>query len=188
MTIRVYIMPLIIGGGPSKLGRKPKFTPIGYHIIPYGAENVCLLSADVDAVTHTTISSDSQVNTFPLVLTNTLTSGAVTQIQTFLDNLNIPSQWVNTSITYINVINIIGKIFEISQMFEGSIGKLFSGGITLSTQFSMLPLGTKNALIKVATDRNWDTSGLTGTSTMRQILKFMADQFTSPIQLLGITF
>jgi hypothetical protein len=181
-------MPLIVGGGPSKLGRKPKFTPAGYSIIPYGAENVCILSADVDAATHTTISADSQVSAFPANLLANLTSGAVTQAQGFLDGLNIPSQWVNTGITYIQMILIIGRIFEVSQMFERSIGKLFANGITLSTTFSALPIGTKNTLTQIATSRGWDTSGLTGSSTMRQILKFMADQFPDPIQILGITF
>lgn len=188
MTMRVYIMPLVLGGGPSGLGRKAKYTPPGYHIIPYGAENVCILAADVDAATHATISADPQVSTLPANLTNNLTAGAVTQAQAFLDGLNIPSQWVTTSITYVQLIRIVGKIFEVAQLFEGSIGKLFTGGVTLATQFQALPANVRTTLQQIATSHGWDTSGLTATSTVRQVLKFMADQFPDPIQLLGVTY
>lgn len=188
MTVRVYIMPLVIGGGPSGLGRKAKYTPAGFHLIPYGAENVCILAADVDAATHATISADPQVSSLPANLANNLTAGAVTQAQTFLDGLNIPSQWVSTSLTYTQLVRIIGSLFEIAQMFEGSIGSIFTGGVTLATQFQALPANVRTTLQQIATSRGWDTSGLTATSTVRQILKFMADQFPNPIQLLGIQF
>jgi hypothetical protein len=176
MTMRVYIMPLVLGGGPSGLGRKAKYTPAGYHIIPYGAENVCILAADVDAATHATIAADAQVSALPANLANNLSAGAVTQAQAFLDGLNVPSQWVSTALTYTLLIRILGRIFEVGNLFEGSIGSLFKGGVTLGTQFNALPLATRNTLIQIATAHGWDTSGL------------MADQFTDPIQLLGIVF
>lgn len=188
MTIRVYIMPLVLGGGPTGKGLKAKYTPPGYHLIPYGAERVCILAADVDAATHATIAADPQVSALPANLAANLTNGAVNQAQTFLDGLNIPSQWVATSLTYTQLIRIIGRIFEVAQLFERSIGSLFTGGVTLGTQFNALPQATRNSLIQIATSRGWDTSGLTGTSTVRQVLKFMADQFPDPIQLLGIVF
>lgn len=188
MTIRVYIMPMITGGGKGGVARKPKYTPTGWACIPYGSENVCIMSANVDAATHSTISSDAQVSALPTNLNNNLTTGAVNQAQTFFDNLNIPSQWVSTSITYTQLIRNTGRIFEIAQCFEGSIGKLFVGGVTLSTQFQNLPTNVKSVLQNIAISRGWDTSGLTATSTVRQILKFMADQFTDPIQLLGVVY
>jgi hypothetical protein len=188
MALRIYIMPLVLGGGPSGNGRKAKYTPPGYHLIPYGAENVCILAADVDAATHTTISADPQVSALPASLSNNLTAGAVSQAQPFLDGLNIPSQWVSTAITYVQLIRILGRIFQVANLFEASIGKLFVGGVTLSTQFIDLPQGVRTTLIQIATDHGWDTSGLSGASTVRQVLKFMADQFTDPIQLLGVVY
>lgn len=188
MAVRVYIMPLVTGGGASGHGRKAKYTPPGYHIIPYGAENVCILAADVDDATHATIAADPDVSALPQNLAGHLSAGAVTQAQAFLDGLNIPFQWVDTSLTYVQLIRIIGKIFEVAQLFEASIGTLFTGGVTLGTHFNALPQATRTTLIQIATDHGWDTSGLSGTSTVRQVLKFMADQYPDPIQLLGVTY
>jgi hypothetical protein len=54
---------------------------------------------------------------------------------------------------------------------------LFTGGVTLSTTFGSLPQAVQNAIISAAQSFNISTAGLTASTTMRVILKALADNF-----------
>jgi hypothetical protein len=78
--------------------------------------------------------------------------------------------------------------FQRYRGLTGTTGPLLGGTVTLNTQFNQLPGGVRADLIATAADMGFDTSGLSGTNTIRQILKTMADQWGSrQITLGGIT-
>ena len=188
MTIQIYVMPMITGGGAGGTGLRPKYRPPGYAAITCGPETVCMLSANVDAATHTTISSDVEVSALPSNLAANMSASAVTTAVAFLDLHVIPSQWVSTSITYGQFVSTLGKIFQVFNLFAGKAGSIFTSGVTLATQYSALPLATKTALTDIAVFQGWDTTGITGSTTLRQIFKFMADKFPATLSLLGVNY
>jgi hypothetical protein len=55
---------------------------------------------------------------------------------------------------------------------------IFTGGVSLSTTFGSLPQAVQNAIISAAQSFNISTSGLTASTTLRIILKALADNFS----------
>jgi hypothetical protein len=60
----------------------------------------------------------------------------------------------------------------------GANTKIFVGGITMDSTYSQLPLATRNALRDAADSLSYDRSGIVGTTTIRSMLKQMADQWS----------
>lgn len=64
---------------------------------------------------------------------------------------------------------------------------IYTSGITLNTAYSDMPILWRYALRDGAETLGYDTSGLSGVSTLRDILKAFADEWTDPILLGPIT-
>lgn len=186
MTIRFYLVPSDV---KADGGIKPKYfddvvAVSMWQAMYYGFMPACIVRADVTAQQHTDLTANADVLAAPANIDNNLTSGAVTTVQNALETLKIPSGWVDTSFTYRQVLRIVAKVFQVSQRFEGrGWGKLLPDGLTLDDTWADLPQAWQNGLLDVAASFNWDTTGLSGTTKLRAIYKFMADQFSAPIQL-----
>jgi hypothetical protein len=189
MARRIYIMPMVPGGGDGRPGNwfRPKIFPVSSWATMFGAELVCMLVSDVDDATHEIISADSDVLAFPEKLAANLSSAAVTVVKAFLDGHRIPSQWVSTSLTYSQVAKGIWKIFTVGQKLRSSLGSIFSEGDTLATTWQQLPRAKQNGLRAVAEKEGWDASGIAAGTTVRQILKAIADQLPDPRSIYGVS-
>jgi hypothetical protein len=78
------------------------------------------------------------------------------------------------------VLRVVAALFQFHQRYQATSGtsaSLFAGGLTLSSTFSSLPASVRTALRNAAISLGYDTSSLTGASTLRQCLKAMADQW-----------
>lgn len=195
MALRVYLTPIIGSGASVADSRRAKYfkgtSASGkFVLIPYGLEPFGLVVAEVTPAQHTALTANSDLQSFPANLDTQLTAGVVTTVKAGLESLSIPGGWVTTALTYRNLLRVVIQIFQFSQRFHGlGGGRLFPAGVTLDTQFSALSAGQRTSLQAAATSFGWDTSGLTGANTLRQILKAMADQWGSnPISVGGETF
>lgn len=191
MAQRVYLVPIIGTGASIADARRAKyFKGTGasgrFIMMPYGLEPFGLVVAEVTQAQHNAIAANSDVQAFPANLDSTLSAGAVTTTKAGLESLSIPNGWVTTSLTFRNALRVVIQIFQFSQRFHGlGGGRMFPASVTLDTQFSALPAGRRASLISAAASFGWDTSGLSGTNTLRQILKAMADQWGNTAILVG---
>lgn len=181
--IRYYFMPLITlpeGRGAAYLSF-PGNTglDVPYTLCTYGAEDICLAAADVSTAQHDSLVAHSDVMAAPQDIDNNPSAGAVISMQTFLENINIPSDWVSTSLTYREILRAVLVMFQLMQKFCGlQGGKLFESA-TLSTQYNQLPIEKRQALQAMAAHFSLDTSGLSGTSTLRDFLQTLRSQLSS---------
>jgi hypothetical protein len=155
----------------------------------YGAEGVALVVVDVSTLDHGIISGNADVLSFPENLDTSPNTANRNAAITALEARNIPAGWINAGITWRQILRAVAKIIRITKELDGGanfIGRLFDNGRTFSTQFQDLPIGVRQRMIAYATEKGWDTSGLSSTSTLRQILKFLADQLPGNPVLRGV--
>ena len=155
--------------------------------IDYGAEPAFLVLADLSGVDHTALAAEVDSIAVPSNLDNNISAIALSQVKDALELLNIPSNWMTVSNTYRQVLKAVTVMFFILQRLNAKIGteKLFSSN-TLDTRFNQLPQKIRQDLKAAGDELGYDTTGLTGTSTIREILKTIADQQIDPIVIGGV--
>jgi hypothetical protein len=180
MAWHLYLCP-IIGAGTFTDQRHPKYISdlgVQWSMIDYGFQPFCLVAANVSDAQDAALVLNSDVTKIPDNLDSNV---AVTATQNALESLQIPANWINASNTYRQVLRIVWGMFNFFQRYSvisGTVNPLIDGiTISLSTQFSSLPLKVRQDLIATAQDLNLDTSSLSGNSTLRQILKALADSW-----------
>lgn len=201
MTWRIYIIPAqesLVGDNPF---RCPKYLG-GYIISPslglenipwsaidYGFEPIFMVAADVTAAQHTILAGFADVLAAPINLGNNLTAGAVTTVKNFLESINIPANWVSTASNYAQILKVVAGLFQFMQRLHTlHPNRLFQPGTTLATTFGELPLDTQTALIDAGNSFGYNTGALSQTTTLRVILKYLADQWANtPITLGAFT-
>ena len=204
MTVRIYIMPIVETPINGIIYRCPKYIGMNFHniqittalagleslnpnMMDYGFQPVCIYVADVTGAQHTILSSKSDVLSAPVNIDANLTSGAVNTVKDFLELIHIPAGWVTTFKTYRQVLRLIGWLFQFMQRLHGTYPhKLFDGQATLNSTYGSLSPEWQAALLQAGQSFGFDTSGLTANTTLRTILKFMADQFNDQPLNLGL--
>ncbi len=192
---RIYLVPLV-GTGTLQDSKRPKyFIDPGAIITPgvaistqyYGEEGTVIVGADLSISDDSLVIGQPDVTALPFDLAATLTAGQVSAVKNKLESLNIPHQWVDTSDTWLDIVRIVLGISSFlsryrgiySHLFGTPIPKVFGGGITLGSTFGTLSSNIQTALIETALSFNISTAGLTANTTMRVILKALADNFSS---------
>lgn len=188
---RFYIVPKVdvtIGGIPSK---GPKYFPalgVSYSAMDYGREDTMLVGATVTAAQNTTLSANLDVTAIPSGLDSNVSSAALATVQTKLEGMKIPAGWVTTSTTYRQVVGTVGRLFLLMQRFDAiNMKTFFESGITLDTRINQLTQAQRNALAGAAASMNLDTAFVTGSMTVRAVLKSWVDMM-GPFSLAGETF
>jgi len=194
MTLNLYVMPLT-GSGTKQSPRQPKylstFQAFQRGWFEYGSEPACLVGVvNIDAPTDATLDAFPDCSGLPTNLDATV-GGARTTIQNALEAVNMPGTWVQTTNTWRDVVLFIGAACQFAQRFQGNVGgRWFTGGVTLDSTFNSLGASVRNGLTSTAQSFNLDTSGITGTSTLRQIIQSAAQQLVAmdtPIILAGVS-
>jgi hypothetical protein len=189
--MRIYLMPIAIIPIPiAASARQPKYVAdfgvATWGMMDYGDEPICLCAVEADAALHATLTAHADVTALPADITQAIGAGPLTAVTNALDALNIPSNWILSTHTYRQVLRVVCLVFQFHQRLQGlGFGRIFTAGVTLSTQFNQLAVGVRNNMIAAAQSLNFDTSGLTGASTLRAILKSLADQFNIPQVFFG---
>lgn len=191
MAGRLYLMP-IAGVGTKADPRAPKYKStingFSWTMMDFGLEPACIVWVEnVDASTHSTLVAFADVVSPPAELDQNIGAGSIATVRAAIEALNVPANWAQATDTYREVIRIICWFFQIWQRHHGmGNARVLTGGVTLDTAFNTLSVGVRNALIATAQSFNFDTSSLAGTSTIRQILKALADQVRDRPIMIGI--
>jgi len=134
-----------------------------------------------DPTLHTTIAADSRVtvlspqwddvNTHLDDLVGTIPSGT----QTALETNGIPVAWIDASTTYRDVWRWLSKrhIFSQSLIGTGDTNVVNFIKNNLDTTVGSLSAAVRNAGQNWMTNHGLDTSWITGTTTVRQVVKFI---------------
>lgn len=198
--VRFYLVPKIGAGTLDPFDPfRPKYTDQGelgagwnldgrWSAMDYGLENLYLLGADLTAEEHTTIAAQPDAIAVPSPIDNNVSAAAVSVIQDRLEGANLPASWVNTSFTYHQVLAIVGRVVAFAQRYHAMHNlALFRGGVTLNTQVNQLPQAERARLQATAADLGLDYSGVTSTTTIRQVLLLIAQQMPG-FTLRGVQF
>jgi hypothetical protein len=178
--VRLYLVPIIGDGLSRETKRRPKYfsgTIASWSMTDFGQEPWGLVGADLSPVEHTAIASQSDAFALPQNLDQAI-GATLNTVQTALETMNVPAHWVTSGMTYRQVIQILYGIFSFFQRYSGLYGvdRIFGGAITLETQWSDIPVVARARIKATADSFGLDTSGVTSTTTVRQMLKGIADQ------------
>lgn len=94
-----------------------------------------------------------------------------------LESLDVPAQWVTADMTYRTVVRTVFGAME----FLGRVSAIAATQIPLAGHlgdtFASLPLAVRNAMTQAASELGLSTSGVTGSTTVRQILAIVGAQY-----------
>ena len=193
MTIRFYVLPIMRVGnsrGPKYLKWRDNATGINcrWNMIDYGLLDQAIVAADVTSAQHTTLAAKSDVLAIPTNINTKLTATAVTTAETYLEGIGMPAQWVSTSYTYRQVLRIVGGCFLYMQRVTAILERpiTLTGGV-LNMQMQNIAADIRAALQQAADEQGFDYSGVTATTSVRQVLRAMAEAWGSKPILMGIT-
>lgn len=122
---------------------------------------------------------------------NALTTNQANAAKAFVEARGIPGDFANQGDTRREVIRAIVGMFLFCQRMEGTFGAGFKQraialGITFDTQWNAFPQALQDEFIAVRDDFGWGNLGLTNTSTLRQIMLAISEQFElEPIVIAG---
>lgn len=185
----LYFMPTGTSARGASIAKYAStFTAAGFSVsmIRFGDNPHGLVYSPCDAATDAAVTANVDTKRLPDNLDSNPNAAAVTAIQTFLENNNIPAGWVTTAMTWRTIVRDVVSMFLFVQRYQGIGGpSVFSGGVTLNSTFASLPLAVRTALQQAAAAQNFDTSSLSAASTLRQILRAMGLQWGAQPILIG---
>lgn len=190
MTWRVYIVPNVridypngaIYAAPKYMwGRLtqglPELQGVRWAWEWYCWENHGVLAADTTDAQHTVLSGQSDVIAVPALDSTIPNAQARNRVRNYLEAGNIPGTWVNTGMTYRQVLRTVLNVFRFFSRYVSKGGRISAAGYSLDTTWGELPQAAQDRLRATADEFGLDYSGVTANTTLRQILKGMADQF-----------
>ena len=193
MAIRIYIIPMELVARPIGTVRQPKYIPLlnyTFGAIDYGSEDVAICGVvDISTADHNALALNPDVMALPANLDNTMGAGAVTAAKSFLEGLNIPANWINTTRTFRDAIRVIAGLFQFNQRWRGlTQTSPFKSGLNLTTQYNQLSDENKTTLKAVFDEFGIDRTSLTATSTLREGLYLFGSQhINKPLILAGVS-
>lgn len=193
MAFRLYIVPQVGTGTRTDVFRPKYFmsaldgtgtigvltTLVDFGTVDFGFEGWFVVGGDLSTSDDNLIVGQSDAFALPFDLSPTLTAGQVTNVQTKLEAIGVPAQWVTTSLTWLQVVRIVLHMLSLIQHFaavHNVAGFTFLQGANLSAALNTLPASVRQDLLTSATDLGLSTTGITGSTTIRAALKALADQ------------
>lgn len=178
MVRRVYMMPREPVSLPAFPGKTPKHAIYAQAIHNAGGSIVdstwwpgyCLVLVDGPDVMHDALKIAPRCRQLPANLNNQV-GGALAVTQSTLEAVHMPADWVTATMTWKQVLAGVRRIASFYQTMWGSkLRGLIGNGRTLSTTWSELPAAVKQKINAAADRRNLDKSGVTASTTLRQLL------------------
>jgi hypothetical protein len=199
VPVRFYLLPVEEiprdGGGQFRIPkyitvardpRGPQLLTVRFEFSDFGLEPTCLMALDVTNAEHTLLVANADVTAFPLNLDNNV-GGQLGNVQAALESLHLSADAVTSGTSYRQVLRGVVGIFGVARRFAGPDDKrLFPVGVTLSTTLGDFSLSVRTKLREAAETLGYNYSSLTLSSTLRDVLKAIANQST-PGSMLGVT-
>lgn len=185
MSDVLYLMPVItIDKGDSRI-RRPKYLVTNYSMTDFGYEGNCIVGCTVTPVEDVDITSNPDVFRFPDDI-DVQISGDVAKLQAVLEASHIPAGWVVPGMSYRTALR---KVYGIAMFLQRMCGSLklyqpiIDGGVTLETQFSDLPLNSRQTFQFTADSLEIDKSDFAGSIPLRHLLSRVGDRMDASRQL-----
>lgn len=188
-SLRFYVVPVELNAKGHRVPKYVRSMGLESSQMDYGLDDTFLVACpSITDAQHTTLAANIDVIAIPQNLDAQIGLTALSTVQSKLEGLRIPADWVTTSHTYRDVIRVTGKVFQLMQRFHGmQLRTFFESGITLDTRINQLTQAQRQALVDAATSLGLDTSSVTGPMSLRQALKIIADQLP-PFHMEGQAF
>jgi len=188
MAWHLYLVPVIgtgfpIGDPPVRDPRRPKYVAdlgVLWAAMDYGFQPVMLVAADVDDLTDTSLQVNADVTKVPDALDNQIGAVAISIVQNALEIRHLPAGWVTTDITYRVLLRTLAGFFAFVQRYAtvaNTTALVFGGAVDLNTRVNQLPVAVRQNLQATATSLGLDATGISGSTTLRVVLKNIADQW-----------
>lgn len=193
MAWRLYQIPITGSGTNHTDPRRPKYVVeagVPWAMMDYGAIPWALVAADVTNPQHNALAGNADVTAFPTNLQGTI-GGNLNTVVNALEAARLPAGWVAASDTYATVARTVAGLMQFAQRYTAISGgqELVPSSINLNTQFGSLSQQRQDDLLATANSLGYSTAGLQATTTLRAILKNLADQWGArPFTLGGLTF
>lgn len=177
VALRFVVVPQVTVQGPmgaflaSKYINSVDLPGVFSSAITYGREDMRLVGAWLTNAQVTTISSNLDATFIPANLNSQVSAAALATIQTKLEGWKIPSDGLTTASTWRQVVGRVVRTAILAQRFDGLFRKSwFDASVTLDTRVNQLSQTLRNNLQAAAQDLGLDTSFITGTMLMREVL------------------
>jgi hypothetical protein len=185
-TSRLYLMPLITTGDQRRAKyRNTHMAGLSWSLMDFGNEPLALVSIrNIPPATHALLEAEPDVLALPQNLDQQI-GAQVAAVQNALESRNLPAGWVQATHTYRQVVRTAAQAFQFAQRLGTHTPTRLFSGATLDTQFNQLPVAARTALANAAGSLGYSASTLSGTSTLRAMLKAMADEWRQGTLLIG---
>lgn len=201
MAFRLYIVPVVGVAGNRANPPRPKYflsdasgqgvTPIiaggqSWSGVDYGLEKWMVVGADLTSSDDLLVVGQADAFALPVDLGVQLNAAQVTSVKAKLEAINVPAGWVTAALTWVVVVRKVLGMFSwmqrVGQIYYDATGQflnVFSASVSLDTAFGSLPQAVQDAMTGAAQSFSFSTAGLTSGTTLRVILKAMADNFAN---------
>ena len=201
MAVRFYLVP---EDRRTPDEREPKYVytdellaGIQWSGMDYGIRPVFFLAVyDPTSAQHTELNGKPDVFAIPpggvanTNLDQAVGSAALTLTRTAMELLFIPAGWVTAATTWRQVLAASLRMCQFMQRLHGmyNLDLGLQVSMSLNVTLGSLPAELRTQLADVVDSFGWDRSGITGSWTLRQFLKWVGEQFTAPVYFGGMTF
>lgn len=189
MAIRFYLIPKAGNGSRTNPYRPMYFDGMRLHMeaVEFGDEPTMLAAADVSGAQHTSLAGNADVTSVPTDLDSQVGANLGT-VQAALETVNLPGTWVQAAHTYRQLLHGVWAVMKIAQrLWTLHAVRWFDTGITLNTTIGDLTVNQRARLQSVADSLGLDYSSVTLATTMRQVLRGLAQQLPAR-ELMGQPF
>jgi len=201
LLFRLYLVPMQVLNNnrfpkyfPGRSNPNPILELTGLYSawMAFGGEPVFLVVAPaISTAQHNVLVGNIDVLAVPQDLDQPVSALALTTLQNKLEGFKIPADWIMAnSMTYRECVRVVVRMFQLGDRFYGITGgtSMFGGNVTLDTRWNQIPQSARVILQQIASEWNIDTSGVTNQTTVRQLIKLIADQMRDdPIIIGGVT-
>jgi len=149
-------------------------------LMDFGLLNEGLVSVQVTDAQITFACALADVLCAPADLSQVIPINQFTAVSNALESKGIPAVSLTAGDTYQFLLREIAGMFQFAQRWTAITGvNPFDTNVTLSTRVSSLPVAYRTALQTALNELGYDSSGLSQSSTLRQILNAVATQSDS---------
>ncbi len=194
MAVQFYLLPIervTVEGvdyrGPKylKWRMNPGGLAVPWSMKDYGVIDWGVVAVDADAATHTTLAGYADAYQFPANLDAKPSANIRNAIRGRLEGFNAPGGWITNQDTYRSILRTVTGLFLFMCQLSERWGNPFVKGYNLNTAYGDLPADGQAVVVEEAARLGY-TDAIPAATTLRTILKLMADAWAAKPILFGL--
>lgn len=197
----LYLVPVETTNGGARRGPKyfswrfdpdpPGIVCTRLSLMDYGfLPSFLAYARGISEADHTALIAHADVYFWPANLQQSISPQDT--IKTFLEGINIPTNWTTAATTYLELLRSLAGMFQFLQRYGALSGindPLFDATVTLDTRYRNLSAQRQAWFAQTVESFGYPSSIINQNSQIRQMLKFAADAWgAQPFYLGGMEF